>query len=804
MEDRFYPFDEEETIDIKSFVIKCFHHWPYFIIIPVIALTIAFTVNKFTSPVYKVKTWILIRDEENPLDPQHFVGSSLYGNPYKLENEIGILKSKQLTEKAVKDLNFLVSYYREERFIATSLYTQSPFTIQPDTLFNQPVNVSFQLMFLSDTLMEVKSEARNALLYDYSNSLNPTVLPYFQFWDTLSFGQMAGNQYCRFLIMPNFNQLSRIREHKKYSFRFNSQGQLVTHFRNSTDVASSKSSSILELSVKCSNVGQGVDYLNKLATLYLQKSIEKDDIIATRTLAFIDGQLEEISDSLRFSEERLQDFKTSKKLMNLDFQAQQVYEQMENLQNQKAQLVIKSKYYHYLKDYLEKNIRMDELIAPSTMDISDPLLNSLIMELSKLSSERTEMSYNSIRDNPYLNSLESKIADIRAKLLENVNNIIKSSAISLQETESRIANLEGTINKFPKDQREYFVIERKFKFNDAIYTYLLTKRSEVQISKASNLPSDEILDPASYDDYQLLSPNAKMNYIIALLIGLIVPAFFLYLKDLFRNKIDNKKDIRGITDIPLLGHIIHNKYKTSTVVKDYPKSLIAESFRSLRTNFQFIADESEKNVILITSVITGEGKSFTAVNLGTVFAQNQKKVVIIDFDLRKSKINQYLNIEADQGLSMFLSRRADREAIIFPSGIDNLDIIPSGPTPPNPTELISSAQTAELLAWLKQSYDIVIIDSPPIGMVSDALLLLKFVNVRLLVLRHNFTPKDLFANIMDDLTRRKIGNINLLMNDVRFGRNGYGYGYGYAYGYGYEHEETKSTGKRLTGLFFGN
>jgi tyrosine-protein kinase Etk/Wzc len=803
MDQRFYQFDEEETIDIKSFIIKCFHHWPYFVIILVIALTIAFLVNKFTSPVYKVKTWILIRDEENPLDPQKFIGSSLYGNPYKLENEIGILKSKQLTEKTIKELNFLVSYYQDERFKSTSLYTHSPFIIQPDTLFRQPVNVSFQLLFLSDTLMVVKSEAENVMLYDYTNRTNNSSLQYFQFCDTLSFGQIAGNQYCRFLVLPNFNQMSRISEHKKYSFQFNSIGQLVNQFRN-TDITSSKSSSILEISIKCSNVEQGVDYLNKLASFYLQKSIERDDRIATTTLEFIDDQLEEISDSLRFSEDRLQHFKTSKKVMNLDFQAQQIYQQMENLQNQKAQLVVKSKYYQYLKEYLEKNTNIDELIAPSSMDINDPLLNSLIMELSKLSSERTEMSFNTIRDNPYLNSLESKIADIRAKLLENVDNIVKSSAISLQETDTRIVNLEGTINKLPKEQREYFVIERKFKFNDAIYTFLLTKRSEVQISKASNLPSNEILDPASYDDYMMISPNMRLNYIIALLLGFFVPVAFIYLKDFFRNKIDDKKDIQRITDVPILGNIIHNKYKTSTVVRDYPMSLIAESFRSLRTNFQFIADESEKNIVLISSVTTGEGKSFTAVNLGTVFAQNQKKVAVIDFDLRKSKIKQYLDIETNEGLSMFLSNHAELNAIIFPSGIENLDIIPSGPIPPNPTELISSARTTELFLLLKRSYDIIFIDSPPVGLVSDALLLLKHANVIMLVLRHNFTPKSLFSNIMDDLARRKIENINLLINDIKLNMNGYGYGYGYAYGYGYDNHETKSPGKRLTGLFRGN
>jgi capsular exopolysaccharide synthesis family protein len=224
------------------------------------------------------------------------------------------------------------------------------------------------------------------------------------------------------------------------------------------------------------------------------------------------------------------------------------------------------------------------------------------------------------------------------------------------------------------------------------------------------------------------------------------------------------------------------------VVNEYPTSLIAESFRSLRTNFQFFATEETKNVVLITSIIKGEGKSFTSVNLGSVFAQNQKKVVILDFDLRKAKIRQYLGIDADDGLSRYLSNLSRLEDIIYPSGIANLDVIPSGPIPPNPSELISSDRTAALLQELKQRYDMVLIDSPPIALVSDALLLLKHSTIRLIVVRQNYTPRNLFASIMADLKNRDISSLNIVINDQKTGQGGYGYRYGYHYGYGYGQE----------------
>jgi capsular exopolysaccharide synthesis family protein len=808
MDEGHFEFENEETIDIRSFVIKCLHYWPYFVLCLIIAFIIAFLYIKFSPPVYKVKAWVLIHNEENLLDMQKLTGSSTFNNPNVIENEIGILQSKSLTERAIKELDFIITYDQEERFKTTALYNESPFYVEYDSLYTQPLNIKFNVSFISDTLIVIKSSGKDVTLYNYITG-SKTTLPYFTFFDTVAFGQIAGNQYCRFMLLPNFSELNKIQHHSKYSFQFHSLGELVNQFRN-VEVTVSKNSSILEISLKCSNVRQGVDYLNKLTELYLKKGVERDDKIATTTLYFIDNQLKEISDSLRFSEDMLQDFRTENKVLNLDFQARQVYQQLENLQNKKAELMVKSKYYNYLKEYLKENNNVDELIAPSSMDINDPLLNNLILELTQLYSERAELSFNSIRDNPYLKSLELKIADIKAKLLENIDNIIQSSTISLKETDNRLAEIESDIYKLPKSQRELLIFERKFKLNDAIYTYLLTKRSEVQISKASNIPSNEILDKASYDDYQLVSPNKKLSFIIAFLLGLLAPVSFVYLKDYFRNKITDKKDIQHITDLPLIGHIIHNKYKTTTVVKDKPTSLITESFRTLRTNFQFIANENEKNTVLLTSAITGEGKSFTAVNLGSVFAQNQKKTIIIDFDLRKPASNHFLDIWDNKGLSNFLSNSATLDEIINHSGIEYLDFISSGPVPPNPTELISSKQTILLFSKLRQLYDIIIIDSPPIGVVSDAFLLLKYANVRIIVLRHNFTPRNLFSDLMDDLIKRKIENLSLIINDIKINTNGYSYGYGYGYGYGYRYgdEDDKNRKKtlshRLSALFTRN
>ncbi len=654
MDEKYQYLEQEDTIDIKSFIIKNLRYWYLFVFFLMIAFFIAFLVNKFTAPVYKVSTWILINEKEDPLELETTLRPSLYGNPYKLENEIGILKSKNLTKRVIENLNFTVTYCKEERFKTIELYHDCPFIVDYDTVYVQPLSIKFLTTILSDSLLLIEAEGENVVLHNYSLKSDTKVLPYFVFNDTVTFGDLTGNQYCRFRILPNFLVPYNKLKQKKYSFGFYSYSQLIKKYR-AFDIESSKSSSILQLSLKCTNVEKGVAFLNKLAEIYLLKGIERDDKIAMSTINFIDSQLREISDSLRYSEDQLQNFRTSKKIMNFDFQAQQVYSKLEDLQNKKAELIVKSKYYDYLKKYLEKNNDVNDLIAPSSMDIDDHLLNSLIIELTNIYAERTELSFNSIKNNPYLSSLELKIKDTKAKLTENIDNIIKASNISLNEIESRINEIEGRIDKLPKSQRELLGIERKFKLNDAIYTFLLTKRSDIQISKASNLPSNEVLDKASAEDYSIVNPNKKLNLIIAFLLGIFVPAGIIYLKDMFSNRVIDKNDIQKLTNYNIIGHIIHDKHKSNTVVDEFPNSLVAESFRSLRTNFHFISGDNKKKIILITSIITGEGKSYTSLNLASVFAQNQKKVILIDFDLRKSKIQDYLNITTNSGLSKFLS-----------------------------------------------------------------------------------------------------------------------------------------------------
>jgi len=343
----------------------------------------------------------------------------------------------------------------------------------------------------------------------------------------------------------------------------------------------------------------------------------------------------------------------------------------------------------------------------------------------------------------------------------------------------RIAKVEAKISSIPKTEQQLGGYERKYRLNDAIYNYLLEKRAETKITKASNLPDDIILEPAMIVGNGPISPNKTKNYLIAFALGMGIPFGFLILRKTLNNKIETQENIERITSLPILGKVMHNHKKTNNVVFEFPKSPIAESYRVLRTNLDFSLKGGSRNVIMITSCITGEGKSFNALNLAMSYAQLGRKTILLDFDLRKP--TSYFNKTGDNtlGLTSYLIKKADIKDIINHSPDEKLDYINSGPIPPNPAELLALADTRKLILSLKEHYDYIIIDTPPLAQVTDGFLLMDSVDMKVIVVRYNYSKKNVISMVLKDLQHKKIENVCILLNDNRIKSDQYGYGYGY-------------------------
>ena len=785
MTDQFQDFQNEEQINIKEILFKYLRYWKVFLLTIPLGIGIAYIINHFTLPVYQISAKVLLQEEKQLFDPESIIGGSLFGNDpgYKIQNEIGIITSKELTKKALQSLDMRVSYFYEENLIQRNLYPAKPFLIIPDTLHPQLIHSVFQIKFLGTDSFEIKTECENIITYNFPENTSDIIKEPYNFYTRAAFSDTISTPFFRFMVYLN-SPIALSEAEGEYSFKFNSLSALINQFRN-FEIHQIPNATILNIITENNNIKLAVDFLNSLTDAYLQKGIERKNQIATNTIEFIDNQLMDITDSLTLSEKSLQDFRSSRSLMNMDFQAQQTLQKLEDIQNTKAEQAIQLRYFEYLNNYLRNQDEGEAIVAPSAMDITDPLLQSLLMELTAMYSERSELEINSLKDNPIIESLNKRIEDKKEAILESLSNIIKSTQINIDELDKRIHTITSSINQLPQTERELFSIERKFKLNDALYTFLLTKRSEMQISKASNLPVNEVIQPAAANDFVLTAPRPRTNYIIALALSIGIPVLIIFLIEFLNDRITSNRQIEKITNNLILGHIIHSNKAEKNVVLSHSKSLITESFRNIRTNLRFVASEHEKHTVLITSSMMGEGKSFLSVNLASAFAMNNKKCIILGFDLRKPTLHQYFDLDSEEGLSTYLSGNSNRADIIHKSSHENLDLILSGPEPPNPTELISSPRTKELFQYLGEVYDYIFIDSPPVGLVTDALLLEEFADVNVLTVRHNHSRERVFENTIRELNRRNIKNVNILINDIRVTANSYGYGHGYEYGYGY-------------------
>jgi tyrosine-protein kinase Etk/Wzc len=331
--------------------------------------------------------------------------------------------------------------------------------------------------------------------------------------------------------------------------------------------------------------------------------------------------------------------------------------------------------------------------------------------------------------------------------------------------------------------RNYLEIERRFNVVNGIYSFLLQKRSEASIVSASNVANSEVVDPAVAPANPFF-PNYQLNYLVGGALGLIIPFLFIVIRELTFNRIETRGQLERITSIPIIGVIGHNEQSSNLAIMDKPKSIIAETFRSLRSNLQYFSTEKELQTILVTSGSSGEGKSFCSINLASIMAISGKKTILLGLDLRKPKLYDDFGLTNDLGVSNYLGGFVEMKDIIIHSDYNNLDLIFSGPVPPNPAELLMGTKMDALMSFLKETYDIIIIDTPPIGVVSDTFGLLKYSDINLYLVRHLYTEQDAIKPLNDYRERGMVQNIAIILNDFK-SRTGYGYGYNYGYGYGY-------------------
>ncbi len=543
--------------------------------------------------------------------------------------------------------------------------------------------------------------------------------------------------------------------------------------------------SVFNLSFEGYSPQQGADYLNTLMTMYIRQGMEWKSRAADNTINFIEAQLGLISDSLRLAENTMESFRLNNRFVDLTLEGTLVLEKLEKLEGEKNALDLQMQYYRYLLDYLNSRDATENIISPSVMGVTDPMLIKLVTEFSTKQQQRKQTAFAVNDRSPQIEMLDRELEDARAALRENVNSAISQLKLSTDNVNGRISTVEKELNRLPGTERRLIGIQRKFDLNNSVYTYLLERRAEAGIAKASQITDNRIIDEAMVQNSVRVKPMEMRNYLIAMLLGLLIPMLLIVIFDLMNNKIISRHDIERLTKAPIIGYISHSEYNVDNPVAEKPGSTLAESFRAVRTSLAFYTGQTKCPVIVISSPISGEGKTFVSVNLATIISMMNKKVLIVELDLRKPRVHTILKAGNGHGMSQFLSGGATFEEVIVPTEIENLWFAPAGPVPPNPAELIGSPKMAEFIEKARDEFDSIIIDTPPVGIVTDALLLNQLANVILFVVRQRYTTCG-SVQLLDEIYRKgEMSNVALVVNDISTtGYYGYGLRYGYSLGYG--------------------
>lgn len=799
-------------IDYKKVFYRLLSYKRYYLTLVPLFLIFAFLYNSFTQVKFENSTTIYFSTSDNRSflsSPNDLIQSfGMFDNQKVVENELEILNSFTLVKKAVTEMDMKVTYYSLPDNVINGIlvntpfakykehYSDSPIKVILDPSVPQAVYLRFEVQILNENEFLIEAGDEQVSLYNYIDDQIVSYIPEIYFRQRFKFNDEIKTKYFNF----------RIQKDKGFDKSFTADNRLFFYFNNINDLVLttkrylkadpvSQEATLIKVSFKGSDKNKVTDFLNTLTSAYLDRNLSKKNQMAMSTVDFIDSQISNVADSLTRVESTLRNFRSSEGVMDLSFQGQQIFEQLSRLEDERAGLAVQKKYYEYLNNYLATSTELSDIMAPSAMNVVDPILNSLVTQLITLNAERVTLLKNSTsQQNLYLADINIQIENIKKTLRETVRNTLNTLTISLNEINYRMTKASGQISQMPKTELQLRGIERKFDVNDAIYTFLLQKRSEAQIARASSMPDYEIIDAAVPSIARQVSPKGNLNYAIALLLGLLIPSSVILLRDFLNNKIIDSDEIEGITPHPIMGKVFHNYHRNRLVVNEYPNSSVTESFRAIRTNFQFFSEGGKRQVILLSSTTSGEGKTFCSMNLASVFALNGHRTVLLEFDLRRPKIYQEFTSNNMIGISSFLIDKASIDDIVLPTSVTNLDFVPAGPAAPNPAELINSERTAELIEKLKEMYDYIIIDSAPAGILTETSILMKYADLNVLIVRLNKTIKEAFRGTIKSLYQNKIQNISIIINDIYADRESYKYGYDKKY---YTDDNRKSLLGRL-------
>lgn len=783
--------EKEEKIDFHALLFRYVIRWPWFVASVIICLAGAWLHLRQTTPVYNISASVIIKDDKKGGNSggnlAALEGLGLVNSVSNIDNEIEILRSKTLVKHVVSELNLYTTYSVKGSFNEVELYKSSPVLVglTPQEADRLPGPAVFELTLSPGNRLDVKATVGETS-YNKRFSKLPGLLvtPAGTFTFTLA-GDSAGVSEPQTLTAVVSNPMQTA---KRYAAALSVE-------------PTSKTTSIVIVSLKNTNKRRGEDFINRLIEVYNRNTNNDKNEVAEKTEEFIAGRIRIINDELFSTEKELETFKRDAGLTDLASDAQLAVSENSAYEKQRVENGTQLNLVRYLAEYISAPDKINAVL-PVNVGLTDQSLSSLIGQYNEMVLQRNRLLRNSSESNPVIVNLDSGIRAMRENILTTIHSVQKGLLITKADLDRQASKFNRRISNAPAQERQFVSISRQQEIKAGLYLMLLQKREENSIALAATANNAKIVDEAMADNGPV-SPKTKTIYMIALVMGMGIPVAIIYAMGLLQFRIEGRADVEKLTSAPIIGDIPlaeeGNGKAGGIAVRENENSLMAETFRGIRTNLQFMLGEENK-VILVTSTISGEGKTFVATNLAISLSLLGKRVVIVGLDIRKPGLNKVFNLsQKEKGITQFLAgpQTTDLMSMVQPSGISRtLSILPGGTVPPNPTELLARQALVEAIDILKKHFDYIVLDTAPIGMVTDTQIIARVADLSVYVCRADYTHKADYTLLEDLRLGNKLPNLCTVINglDMKkrkygyyygYGKYGHYYGYGKKYGYGY-------------------
>ena len=790
----------EEQIDFRTLLFRYLVHWPWFVGAVLLCLVGAWFYLHWATPIYNISATVLIKDEKKgggsgvSSELEDMGLSGLMTSSKNIDNELEVLRSKTLVKEVVNQLNLYITYKDEDEFPAKSLYKTSPvqvsLTPQEAEKLSSPMVVEMMLQPKGSIDVNVTVGEKG---YQKHFEKLPAIFPTDE--GTLAFFQDVDS-----VTLQDGTKVPRLEKNVRHiTATINKPMRVAKGYCSSLSIApTSKTTSVAVISLKNSSLQCGQDFINQLLEMYNRNTNNDKNEIAQKTAEFIDERISIISKELGSTEADLETFKRDAGITDLTSEAQIALAGNAEYEKKSVENRTQISLVNDLRKYLKGN---EYEVLPSNVGLQDAALIGAIERYNEMLVERKRLLRTSTENNPTIVNLDTSIRAMKANVQATLEGTLQGLMITKSNLDREASRYSRRISNAPGQERAYVSIARQQEIKAGLYLMLLQKREENAIALAATANNAKIIDEAIADDTPV-SPKRSMIYLIALVLGVGIPVGIIYLIELTKFKIEGRADVEKLTSVPIIGDIPLTDEKNDIAVFENKNNLMSETFRNIRTNLQFMLDNDQK-VILVTSTVSGEGKSFVSANLAISLSLLGKKVVIVGLDIRKPGLNKVFHLSnKEKGITQYLSNpETDLMELVQPSDVNkNLFVLPGGAVPPNPTELLARNGLDKAIEILKQNFDYVIMDTAPIGMVTDTLLVGRVADLSVYVCRADYTHKAEYTLINELAIEKKLSKLCIVINGVDLKKRKYGYYYGYGkygkyygygkrYGYGYGYGE---------------